>query len=78
MVIRAEYFEDESGVILPTGTPNGFKTTSFSLNVDRNISHHLLWRTEFRTFNSKDAIFVKDNNLKKANNSITTSLALTF
>jgi hypothetical protein len=83
VAIRAEYFSDENSVVIPiaigtTGTPNGFKTFSVSLNVDRNICEHLLWRTEFRTFSSKDGIFIKDNSLKKNNSAITTSLAITF
>lgn len=78
IAIRGEYFSDENGVIILSGTPNGFKTFGASLNIDRNIGEHLLWRTEFRTFNSKDAIFMEGNNLKKNSNAVTTSLALTF
>jgi len=78
IALRGEYFSDKNGVIISTGTPNGFKTFGASINVDRNIGEHLLWRTEFRTFNSKDEIFVKDNILQKNNSAITTSLALTF
>jgi hypothetical protein len=78
LAIRGEYYNDEHGVIISTGIPNGFKTTAFSLNADRRIGQFLLWRIEFRTFNSKNAIFTKDNNLKKNNSAITTSLALTF
>ena len=78
IAIRGEYFSDENGVIISTGTPNGFKTFGSSLNVDRTFGEHLLWRTEFRTFSSKDAIFIKENTSKKNNSAITTSLALTF
>ena len=59
IAIRGEYFDDENGTIIATGTPNGFKTFGASLNIDRNIGEHLLWRTEFRTFSSKDEIFMK-------------------
>lgn len=78
IAVRGEYFSDENGVIISTGTPNGFKTFGASINVDRTISGNLLWRTEFRTFSSKDAIFIKENALKKNNSAVTTSLALTF
>ena len=78
IAVRGEYFSDENGVIIVTGTPNGFKTTGFSLNVDRSIGEHLLWRIEFRNFNSKDEIFVKENNAQKNNTAITTSLAISF
>lgn len=78
IALRGEYYSDENGVIIATGTPNGFKTAAFSLNVDRNIDDHLLWRTEFRTFSSKDEIFMKEGNTTKNNSAVITSLALTF
>lgn len=78
LALRGEYFDDVNGVIIATSTPNGFKTFGASLNIDRNIGEHLLWRTEFRSFISRDEIFMKDNNLQKNNSAITTSLALTF
>ena len=78
IAVRGEYFNDESGVIISTGTLNGFKTFGVSLNVDRTFGKHLLWRTEVRTFGSKDAIFTKDSTPEKNNSAITTSLALTF
>ena len=31
---RLEYYDDEDGVIVATGTPNGFKTPSYSVNID--------------------------------------------
>jgi len=78
MAIRGEYYTDEHGVIISTGTPNGFKTSGFSFNIDHNMGKHLKWRTEYRIFNSKDEIFVKDNEFIKNNSAITISLALTF
>ena len=76
--IRGEYFDDENGVIIATGSPNGFKTMGASVNIDRVIGEHLMWRIEYRTFSSKDEIFTKDDQLQKNNSAITTSLALTF
>jgi hypothetical protein len=78
IALRGEYFYDKNEVIISTGTPNGFKTFGGSINVDRNIGEHLFWRTEFKTFTSKDAVFLKENKTKRHNNAITTSLALTF
>ena len=78
IAVRGEYYSDKNGVIISTGTLNGFKTFGASLNVDRTFGEHLLWRTEVRTFGSKDAIFTKDNTPEKNNSAITTSLALTF
>ncbi len=78
IAFRAEYYSDENGVIIYTGTTNGFKTFGASLNVDRVINSHFLWRTEVRTLRGKDAIFVKGNGTRKNNTAITTSFALTF
>jgi hypothetical protein len=78
IALRGEYYSDENGVIISTGTPNGFKTSGISFNIDRSIGEHLLWRTEFRTFTSKDEIFVKENTAQNDNSAITTSIALTF
>jgi hypothetical protein len=76
--VRGEYYDDEEGVIISTGTVNGFKTFGTSFNIDRTIGDHFLWRTEIRWLNSKDKIFIKDKSSKKTNTAITTSFALTF
>ena len=75
---RAEYYSDENGVIISTGTVNGFKTFGASLNIDRKVNDHFWWRIEMRTLNSKDAIFQKGNVSTKNDLSITTSLAISF
>ena len=76
--IRGEYYSDEKGVIIRSGTANGFKTTGCSVNIDKRVNTHFLWRTELRTFLSKDAVFTKDGDAKKNNFAMTSSLALTF
>jgi len=78
LAIRGEYYSDPNGVIIPTGTPNGFKTFGVSFNIGKKLFDHVLWRTEFRLLKSKDAIFLKENSLKKNNTAITTSLAISF
>lgn len=78
IAIRGEYYSDENGVIISTGTPNGFKTFGTSINFDRTITGNMVWRTEFRTLHSKDAVFIKANNFTVNNSFITTSLALKF
>lgn len=55
--IRAEYYQDQSGVIIPTGTVNGFKTTGLSLNFDYLPAPNLICRVEGRWLNSIDEIF---------------------
>ena len=75
---RAEYFNDEKGVVIGTNTQNGFRTFGYSLNVDHEIHKNILWRTEARGFSSKDAIFMKDQIAKSDNFFITTSLSAWF
>lgn len=75
---RAEYFNDENEVIIYTGNINGCNLYGASLNIDRLIHNNVWWRTEFRTLNSKDAIFQKGNELVKSDVSITTSFAISF
>ncbi|HYM94406.1 MAG TPA: porin [Chitinophagaceae bacterium] len=78
IALRGEYYSDKNGIIISTGTPNGFKTFGVSVNVDRNITGNVVWRAEFRTLNSKDAFFVKGNNVTNIDDIVTTSLALKF
>ena len=76
IAIRGEYYSDENGIIISTGTPNGFKTFGASINFDRNITNNFVWRTEFRTLQSKDAVFSKAGSMTGNNSFVTTSLAL--
>jgi hypothetical protein len=46
ITIRAEYYNDRHGVIIPSSTPNGFKTFGFSTNLDYKITNNLLWRVK--------------------------------
>jgi hypothetical protein len=76
---RAEYYNDQKGVIIATNTPNGFKTWSFSANFDYYILPSAIWRVEARTFSSKDDIFLKSKGNAVSNNTfITTALAVSF
>ncbi|HVT84219.1 MAG TPA: porin [Chitinophagaceae bacterium] len=78
VAVRGEYYSDRNGIIVSTGTPNGFKTFGASVNVDRNITGNVVWRTEFRTLHSKDAIFTKESGVTDNDTFVTTSLALKF
>jgi hypothetical protein len=75
---RGEYFRDQNGVIISTGTTNGFKTTGVSLNVDYAPLPNMLFRVEGRSLNSKDNIFAKGTTMKNTNSFITTAFALSF
>jgi len=79
MAVRGEYYQDKKGVIISTGTENGFRTFGYSLNADYQILPNLVWRTEIRNLNSKDAIFIRRRG-EFNNNSLTatTALAISF
>lgn len=57
MAIRAEYYQDETGIIISTGTINGFQTAGLSLNFDYSPTQNIMCRLEGRWLNSKDHIF---------------------
>jgi hypothetical protein len=78
LAVRGEYYEDKHGVIIATGTPNGFKTTGLSANFDYGILPNALWRVEIRNFTSKDEIFRRSNEPTKNNSFVSTSLAISF
>lgn len=76
--VRVEYFHDETGVIIPTGTVNGFQTTGFSLNIDYSPVQNLMWRIEGRGFTSQDAVFENQSGMTNNNFFIGTSIAIKF
>lgn len=79
LTTRGEYYQDRAGVIIATGTANGFKTFGYSLNADYAILPNLVWRTEIKNLRSKDQIFVKRNESLTVNSlSATTAIALSF
>lgn len=78
IAVRGEYYGDEKGVVITTGTENGFKTTGLSANFDYQIASCALWRFEVRNLTSRDKIFVRGEELSKSNTYVTTSLAISF
>ena len=76
---RLEYYSDENGVIISSGTPNGFKTRGYSANVDYSPQQNIVFRLEGKVYDSKDAIFTRENGAISYNNSaITTAIAISF
>ncbi|MBL7744760.1 MAG: porin [Chitinophagaceae bacterium] len=75
---RVEHYNDKNGVIISTGTPNGFQTTGFSLNIDHSPANNVLVRLEARSLSSKDEIFTKEDGISKNNTFITSSIAVSF
>ncbi len=79
LAARAEYYSDPNGVIVATGTSNGFKTFGWSVNYDRQIIPGAVWRIELRSFSGKDEYFVKtDRSFTSSDVFVTTSLAIGF
>ncbi len=76
--IRGEYFSDKNGFIIGTGTPNGFRTFGGSFNIDYLPLPNVAIRLEGRLFNSKDAIFSKNNMATEKNTALTFSTAIAF
>jgi hypothetical protein len=54
---RLEYYSDQQQIIIPTATPNGFQTFGSSVNYDRQITSHILWRAELKRYRSMDPIY---------------------
>lgn len=75
---RVEYYEDKNGVFIATGTPNGFKTTGYSLNIDYAPISDAVVRLEGKMYSSKDKIFVRDQNPADNNAALTASIAVSF
>ncbi|WP_316805115.1 porin [Pedobacter nototheniae] len=75
---RFEYYDDKNGILISTATPNGFKTKGYSLNVDYYPITNAAIRLEGKTYDSKDKIFNRGENLVNANSSITASIAVSF
>lgn len=78
LAARAEYYQDKRGVIIATGTENGFKTCGFSANFDYLPADNVMFRIEARTLNSKDDIFVRNDSPTNNSVFITTALAISF
>lgn len=75
---RAEHFSDKKNVIISPQNNLGFQVFGISANVDYQIQKNILWRIEARNFNSKDFIFLKNNNFSKNNFVLTTSISAWF
>lgn len=76
VAIRAEYYQDETGIIIPSGTINGFQTTGLSFNLDYSPTENITCRVEGRWLNSRDDFF--ENGGIQTNNNVTfgTSIAI--
>jgi Putative beta-barrel porin-2, OmpL-like. bbp2 len=78
LAARAEYYEDKKGVIISSGTTNGFITKGYSLNLDYFPAENVLLRVEGKLYDSKDRYFVKGKELSTQNFCLTSSIAVLF
>ena len=75
---RGEYYLDPQGVIIATGTPNGFATVGYSLNLDYWVRDNVVFRVEGHGLRSRDAIFFDRGRLSPNDLLLITSLAVSF
>ncbi|GAB4488669.1 MAG: porin [Saprospiraceae bacterium] len=79
LAVRGEYYSDANGVIIATGTENGFKTLGFSATLDVQVHRNALWRIEGKLYSSEDDIFLDaDGNVTNTNAVLTTALCVWF
>lgn len=75
---RVEYYKDKNGVIIATGTPNGFQTTGYSMNIDYAPVSNAVVRLEGKVYDSKDKVFTRDMNPVNNSATLTASIAVSF
>lgn len=78
MAGRFEYYEDADGTIIATGTPEGFKTTGYSFNIDYAPVSNAVLRVEGKVYDSEDKIFVRELNPVNHSAAVTASIAISF
>jgi hypothetical protein len=77
---RVERYGDPDGVIVATGTPDAFRVSGASVNLDVTVAGNALWRTELRGFSARDPIFPRHGGagVSNRNGFLVSSLALTL
>jgi hypothetical protein len=78
LALRGEYFRDVNGVIIATGTRDGFQTLGYSANLDYAIQDNVLWRVEAKGLTSKNTIFLFEGDNTRNNFLLATSLSVAF
>ena len=79
LVGRVERFDDEDQVNITTGLTHPFRGNGFSIGLDVTPHAKFQWRTEFRGFSNKDAIFPDtDGAVSSHNLLVVSSLGLIF
>lgn len=78
LALRTEYYQDQTGIMIPTGTSNGFQTSGASLTIDYSPIANLSCRLEGRWLNSRDKIFQVEKDLSYNNCFVVGSIAIRF
>ncbi len=78
MGVRVEYYQDKTGIMIPTGTPNGFQTVGLSLNIDYAPIKNVVCRLEGRWLGSQDRLFETPNQATNTNFVVAVSIAAKF
>lgn len=76
--IRLEYYQDAEGVLIDTGTPNGFRTLGASWNVDYVPTPQIACRLEARWMGSRDPVFRAPDGTEDSSFFVGVSLAVRF
>jgi len=76
--IRAEYYHDETNIIISTKSAKGFATKGLSINLDHSPTQNIVCRVEGRWLNSKDNIFQTKTSKSNNNFILATSIAIKF
>jgi hypothetical protein len=74
--VRAEYYQDAKNVLISSGKE--FKTLGTSLNLDYLPNSKMKIRTELRYFNSKEAVFLRNESAINSNLFATMSWSYEF
>ena len=72
LAARLEYYHDTQQIMVQTLSGKGFQTFGASLNYDYHLKANLLWRSEIKMYQSKQAIFDTGN----TNYALTTSFCI--
>lgn len=73
---RAEKYLDPTQSNVKTSTTNGFQVIGSSINYDHHLNEKAIWRTEFKTLQSKDKIYPRSKGLVNESNALVTNLSL--
>jgi hypothetical protein len=78
LAVRAEYFDDKSGIMIPSATSAPFTTWGFSGNIDYQFLKDCMFRIEYRLLKSPNLVYNSDDGPVNNNRSIGLALIAWF